>query len=75
MSNKFKQIARRVEGWSEADQEQAADILLAMEAERSMPVDLTADDIAALEESADDVRLGRFASDAEVKEILRRYGS
>lgn len=75
MSNRFKQIARRVEGWSEADQEQAADILLAMEADRSTPVELTADDIAALEESADDVRLGRFATDAEVKEILRRYGS
>ena len=73
MSNRFKQIASRVENWPEADQEQAADILLALEMERVLPADLSDDDVAALEASAEDVRRGRFASDQEVSEIFGRY--
>ncbi len=73
MSNRLKQVMKRAETWSEADQEQAADILLALEAERSTPPDLSADDVAALERSAEDERLGRFASDDEVREIFSRY--
>jgi hypothetical protein len=73
MSNRFKQIASRVENWPEADQDQAADILLALETERAEPVTLTEGDVAALEASAEDVRQGHFASDQEVRGIFRRY--
>ena len=73
MSNRLKQVMKRAETWSEADQEQAADILLALEAERAGPVHLSDDDIAALAQSAEDERLGRFASDEEVKAIFGRY--
>jgi hypothetical protein len=74
MSNRLKQILERAETWPEADQEQAADLLLALEAERAAaPIDLSDEDLAALEQSAEDVRLGRFASDEEVEDIFRRY--
>jgi hypothetical protein len=33
------------------------------------------DDRASLARSAEDVRLGRFASDAEVEEMYARYGA
>ena len=72
MANRLKEIMKRAETWPEADQEQAADLLLAIEAERSAPVVLSDDGIAALEQSADDVRLGRFASDESVKALLGR---
>ena len=75
MSNRFRQIARRVEDWPEADQENAAEILLALEAERAMPAELSPDDVAALQQSAEDERLGRYASEAEVTAIFRRFGS
>jgi hypothetical protein len=74
MSNRLKQVLERAETWPEADQELAADLLLALEAERAAaPIDLSDEDLAALEQSAEDVRLGRFASDEEVEEIFRRY--
>lgn len=74
MSNRLKQVLERAETWPEADQEQAADLLLALEAERAAAsIDLSDEDLAALEQSAEDVRLGRFASDEEVEEIFRRY--
>jgi hypothetical protein len=74
MSNRLKQVLERAETWPEADQELAADLLLALEAERATaPIDLSDEDLAALEQSAEDVRLDRFASDEEVEEIFRRY--
>jgi hypothetical protein len=74
MSNRLKQVLERAETWPEADQEQAADLLLALEAERAAAsIELSDEDLAALEQSAEDVRLGRFASDEEVEEIFRRY--
>ena len=54
MSNRLKEIMKRAETWPEADQEQAADVLLAIEAERSIPVVLSDDDIAALERGTED---------------------
>ena len=73
MSNRLKQVMERAQSWPEADQEQAADILLAIEAERSTAVDLSAEDIAALAQSAEDERLRRFADADEIKDIFRRY--
>jgi hypothetical protein len=73
MSNRLKEVVKRVETWPEAEQEQVADLLLAIEAEHSTPVVLSDDDIAALEQSAEDVRLGRFASEESVQAIFDRY--
>ena len=73
MSNRLKDVMQRAESWPEADQELAADILLAVEAEHADPVTVSVEDAAALDRSAEDVRLGRFASDAAVKSIFDRY--
>jgi hypothetical protein len=73
MSNRLKEVMKRAETWPEPEQEELADLLLAIEAERLNPVVLSDEDIAALEQSAEDVRLGRFASDESVKAIFDRY--
>jgi hypothetical protein len=73
MSNRLKEVMKRAESWPEPEQEELADLLLAIEAERANPVVLSDDDVAALERGAEDIRLGRIASDESVKEILDRY--
>jgi hypothetical protein len=73
MTSKLKEIVRRAEAWPEADQDEAAEMLLALEAERTNPPPLSEDDIEALRQSAEDVKHGRFATEASVREILDRY--
>jgi hypothetical protein len=73
IANRLTQIMKRAQTWPEADQDQAADLLLAIEAERAAAPQLTEADIDALKESAEDVRLNRFANDKSVNEILHRY--
>ena len=73
MSKKLKELLERVASWPDAAQEEAQASLEAIEHDLSEPYILTDDDRDALEGSADDVRRGRFASDAEVKDAFNRY--
>jgi hypothetical protein len=49
--------------------------LIEMRAENLGIYVLDDDDRAALDRSAEDVRLGRFASDEEMDELFARYGA
>jgi hypothetical protein len=49
--------------------------LIDLRAEQLGVYHLDDDDRASLAQSAEDVRLGRFASDAEVREMYARYGA
>ena len=73
MSKKLKELLERVSTWPDEAQEEAEASLEAIEQDFSEPYVLTDNDRDALERSADDVRRGRFASDAEVQDVFNRY--
>jgi hypothetical protein len=73
MNTKLREVLQRAERWPLAAQEAALDFLLEMEAELSQPPILTDEDREALARSAEDVRLGRFASEEEVREVFSRH--
>ena len=73
MNPKLREILQKAESWPQSIQDEALDFLLAIDAEFREPVSLTNEDRKALERSADDVREGRFATEAEVREIFNRH--
>ena len=54
-------------------QAEAVASLESIEQELSGPLPLSDDDRRALEQSADDVRHGRFANDEEVRKVFDRF--
>jgi len=70
MIKKLKDLFERAESWPEEVQNEAVEVLLSIEQGHIGEYELTAEDRAALERSAEDVRAGRFASDAEVAELF-----
>jgi hypothetical protein len=69
----LKDILNRIEAWPETAQNEAAATLQAIEQEFLTPYTLSDEDHRALERSADDVRQGRFATDAAVQEVFGRF--
>jgi hypothetical protein len=72
MTKSLKDVIARAETWPKPVQEEAAEILLAIEQGHIGSYTLTAEDRAALARSAEDVKAGRFAADAEVAEFFKR---
>lgn len=74
-STALKELFERAQTWPEKTQAEAVRILRALdedpEAEAEAP--LRAEDIEALERSAEDVRLGRFAREEDIRALLDRY--
>jgi hypothetical protein len=70
---RLKELVERVEGWPKQAQEDAVASLETIEEEYFGVAELSADDIEALEQSAEDIRLDRFASEAEVREVFRSF--
>jgi hypothetical protein len=73
MPNKLKELLARVETWPEAVQDEVVASLEAIEEEFLGLHELSSDDVAALERSAEDVRLGRFATEEQVREVFDRH--
>ena len=73
MSNKLKALMERAEHWPEEAQEEAAASLQAIEEELVGLYELSPADRAALDRSEEDVRLGKFASEERVSEVLGRH--
>ncbi len=73
MSKRLRALIDRMEHWPKAAQEDAVYSLLAIEEEYLGGGDLSAEDRAALEQSAEDVRRGRFADDADVRIVFARH--
>lgn len=70
MTKKLKDILKRAEAWPEEVQDEAVETLLSIERGFVGDYELTAEDRAALTRSAEDVRLGRYASEQQVGEFF-----
>ena len=66
------EILNRVRTWPTDLQEDAARMLLAMEASDE-PLELTPEEIADLEEALAEADRGEFATEEEVQAVFRRY--
>jgi hypothetical protein len=73
MIGKLKELMERAKSWPEPVQDVAVATLEAIEEELLGRHPLTREDIEALEKSAEDVRLGRFASEERVKGVFGRH--
>jgi hypothetical protein len=72
MTEKLRELLKRAETWPQDAQEEAVASLEAIEHELVSP-ELTIEDREALERSAEDVRLGQFASDENLRKVFGRY--
>ena len=72
MSPSARKILEQVESRPEEDQEELAEYAREIEARRSGVYRLSEDERAALGQSADDVRAGRFASDEQIAAIFKK---
>jgi predicted transcriptional regulator len=70
---KLKDLIERVGTWPEEAQQEALQLLLALEQEYAEPYELSPDDRAAIDRSLEDMREGRFATDEQVAAVLGRY--
>jgi len=75
MNAKLKDIMERVGDWSEEAQEQALELLLALEQEYAEPYELSDEDMAAIDRGLEDARQGRFATDEQIEALFKRYRS
>jgi hypothetical protein len=73
MNAKLKSIIERVDGWPQEAQEEAAQLLLALEQEYSEPYQLSGEDRAAIDRSLEDMRQGKFATDDQVQAVFNRH--
>jgi hypothetical protein len=73
MPNKLKELLARVETWPEAVQDEVVASIEAIEKDFFAAHELSSDDVAALERSAEDVRRERFATEEQVREVLGRH--
>jgi hypothetical protein len=72
MIKKLKELFERADTWPKEVQDEAVETLLSIERGYVGDYELTADDRAALARSAEDVKAGRFASEAQVAEFFKR---
>jgi predicted transcriptional regulator len=71
----IESVFERVRTWSRPLQEEAVEMLLAIEAMGDRPLALSEDERHGVERGLDDMRNGRFASDEDVAALLARYKS
>jgi hypothetical protein len=72
-SEQFDDLISRVRSWPQSRQEDAARILLAMEAQDVTEYVLSPDERADIEEALGEADRGEIASDAEVAEVFHRF--
>jgi hypothetical protein len=72
---KVESLLQQVVDLPDEAQAEFVEFLLEMRAQDLGIYHLDDDDRASLERSAEDVRLGRFASDAEIQEMYALYGA
>ena len=72
MNMKLKGLIERIETWPVEAQEEAAELLLALEREYAEPYTLSPEDRAAIDRSLEEMRQGRFATDEQVSKTFGR---
>jgi hypothetical protein len=66
-------VLERVRSWPAARQEDAVQLLLALEAQGSKPYVLSDEERADLDEALEELTRGEVASDGEVAAVFDRY--
>jgi predicted transcriptional regulator len=66
-------VLERVRSWPEAEQEEAALLLLALEERRKGVYELSEEEIADLDQADREIERGEFVSDEEMKALFDRY--
>ncbi|HEY4722650.1 MAG TPA: hypothetical protein VII92_12430 [Anaerolineae bacterium] len=66
-------VLNRVRSWPATRQEDAALLLLAMEAQDSTPYQLSDDEYADIEAALEELARGEVASDEDVAAVFNRY--
>ena len=74
MSKLLEEAIKKVRELPEADQEEAAEILLSVAARRDQPVPLDEETRAAIREGQEQARRGEFVSDSEMAKFFKRHG-
>jgi predicted transcriptional regulator len=74
MTKLLEEAIKRVRELPEADQDEAAEILLSVASRKGEPVRLDDETRAAIREGRDQARRGEFVSDEEMAAFFRRHG-
>jgi predicted transcriptional regulator len=69
----IENVLERVRTWPQSRQEDAAQVLLAMEAQDVGPYRLSEEERADIEAALAEIDRGEIASDAEVAAVFNRY--
>jgi hypothetical protein len=73
MNPQLKNLIERVDTWPKEAQEEALQLLLALEQEYAEPYELSPEDRAAIDRSLADMREGKFATDEQVAALFDRF--
>lgn len=71
--DQIDEVLERVRKWPKARQEDAVQMLLAMEKLGTEPYRLSPEERADIQNALDEAARGEFASDAEVETLFARY--
>jgi predicted transcriptional regulator len=74
MTTMLEKAIKRVRELPEADQDEAAEILLSLASRHAGPVRLDDETRAAIREGRQQARRGEFASDDDMAEFFARHG-
>jgi hypothetical protein len=74
MTKLLEQVIAKVRQLPEAEQDEAAEMLLSVLAKRNEPVRLDAETRAAIREGSEQARRGEFVSDQDMAAFFKRHG-
>jgi hypothetical protein len=74
MTKLLEQAIARARELPEADQDEAAEVLLSLVSKFREPARLDEETRAAIREGSEQARRGEFVSDAEMAEFFKRHG-
>jgi hypothetical protein len=73
MTDLLEKALSTVQGWTPERQEEAAEILLALDRLGSEPYSASEDELLAIDEALAQIEAGQIASDTEVAEAFSRF--
>ena len=74
MTKLLEEAIRRVRALPEADQDEAAELLLSVASKKGEPIKLDDETRAAIREGREQARRGQFVSDEDMAAFYKRHG-
>jgi predicted transcriptional regulator len=74
MTKMLEEAVAKVRELPEADQDEAAEMLLSVAAQKAEPVALDEETRAAIREGREQARRGEFVSDEDIAALFKRHG-